>query len=228
MIPKSIAIIPDGNRRLARRLGRDPWKGHEWGVRKLYRVLEWCREAGIQRVTFYALSLENLRRRPKQELQFLFALARSELDAILSDRAHFIHRNKVRLTFFGCLHLLPRDLREKIGQVAEATRKYRHYRAHIALAYGGRQEILDAATRLAQARERATEQSFRKHLQTNGAGDPDLIIRTGGEQRLSNFLLFQSAYSELAFLKTSWPALTRRQFLRAIQNFSLRERRFGK
>ncbi len=226
MIPESVAIIPDGNRRLAKRLMKEPWKGHEMGVGKLYDVVEWCMELGITHTTIYALSLENLEKRPKAELEYLFLLARKELDSVLDDTSHMVHRKRARMKFFGRLDLLPSDIQEKIRSVSELTHDYDKHTMNIAMAYGGRQEILDAVKKLS-GRE-VTEDSFRKALFTNGSRDPDLIIRTGGERRLSNFLTFQGVYSELAFLDTFWPELTKEEFTRVIWEFSERERRFGK
>jgi len=233
MIPKSLGIIPDGNRRLARRLMKEPWKGHEMGISKLYKVLDWCSEIGIRNISFYSLSLENLNTRPKEELDFLFMLAEKELGSILTDKSHFVHRNNTRMLFFGRIDLLPEDLQEKIKQVSEATKNYKGHTLSIAIAYGGRQEIIEAAKRTAKKLNSGeiseiNEKSFSQNLYTNGFGDPDLIIRTGGEKRLSNFLLFQSAYSELAFIDSFWPELTKEEFSRIISDFSQRERRFGK
>lgn len=226
-----LAFIPDGNRRLAKRLLEQPWKGHEWGVEKFYTVFDWCREIGIRTVTFYALSLENLQKRPADELRFLFLLAKKELERILTDQGHQVHRHKIRVNIFGQLQLLPADLQEAIRSVMRQTKGYRDYVMNIAMAYGGRQEIVEAASRVAvrvAAGELAQvdEQAFREGLST-GAGDPDLIIRTGGERRLSNFLPFQSVYSELAFVDTFWPELTKEEFVGILDDFAQRERRFG-
>ena len=233
MLPKTIGIIPDGNRRLAKRLLKEPWKGHELGVGKLYTVLDWCREAGVSTVTFYALSLENIQKRPKEELEFLYHLIRKELDAILTDPEHRVHKGQAKLIFFGHLNLLPEDIQKKIQQVMERTKNHTGSVVNFAMAYGGRQEILQAAQALAdQVRtgqiQGITEESFRKQLQTNGYEDPELILRTGGEKRLSNFLPFQSAYAELAFIDTLWPDLTKEEFLKVLDDFSNRDRRFGK
>lgn len=233
MIPKSVGIIPDGNRRLATRLLEKPWKGHEWGMGKLYKVLDWCKELGIKTITFYALSLENLEKRPKAELDFLFLIAGKELEAILTDKNHFVHKNKAKVTFFGRLDLLPQDLQEKIKQTTDRTKKYKNYTVNFAMAYGGRQEIIDATKQIAEKLKRGEIQTidetiFRQHIWTNGFEDPELIIRTGGEKRLSNFLPFQSVYSELAFIDSLWPELTKEEFLKIIKDFSERERRFGK
>ncbi len=234
-IPYHVSVIPDGNRRCARRLMKRPWKGHEWGVEKIENVLDWCKGLGIKALTLYALSLENLDKRPKRELNFLFSLARKWIREQVFDRGSKIHRNGIRVSFFGRIDLLPDELQRDIRRSMELTRDHDKFHLNIAIAYGGRQEILDACRKIGRSIEEGRlmpreidETVLRHNLQTNGDPDPDLIIRTGRERRISNFLLFQSAYSELAFLDCLWPELTKREFLRAIRDFSGRERRFGR
>ncbi len=234
-IPRHLSIIPDGNRRCAKRLMKQPWKGHEWGADKLRDVLEWCRELGIKTVTVYSLSLENFEKRPKHELDFLLKLARKEISEMVDNPGSFVHRNRIKLTFFGNLEKLPEGLRRDIARAEEATRPYSGHNLNIAIAYGGRQEIVDASRRIglqiAQGNlvpDEINEMVLRQNLQTNGNPDPDLIIRTGGEQRLSNFLLFQSAYSELKFTDILWPDITKKEFTSIIRDYSQRQRRFGK
>ena len=233
-IPESVGIIPDGNRRCAKRLMKQPSKGHEWGVEKLRKILDWCSEAGIKSVTFYSLSLENLDKRPRNEIDFLFNLARHEISAMIDKPDSLVHKNKVRLTFFGNLDRLPKKLMADIKHAEEATRKYSGSRLNIAIAYGGRQELVNAsrniALQISQGKltpDQVNEIVLRQNLQTNGSPDPDLIIRTGGEQRISNFLIFQAAYSELAFTDTFWPDLKKDEFMKIIQDYSRRQRRFG-
>jgi tritrans,polycis-undecaprenyl-diphosphate synthase [geranylgeranyl-diphosphate specific] len=234
-IPSHVGIIPDGNRRCAKRLMKQPWKGHEWGAGKLRKVLDWCSELGISAVTVYSLSLENFEKRPKKELDFLFTLASKEISDMVDRPDSLVHRNRIRLTFFGNLEKLPENLRRDIARATEATKSYSGFSLNIAMAYGGRQELVSAsreiALRIAQGRldpDEVNELVLRQNLQTNGNPDPDLIVRTGGEKRLSNFLLFQSAYSELAFTDTLWPDITRKEFMSIIRDYSTRQRRFGK
>jgi tritrans,polycis-undecaprenyl-diphosphate synthase [geranylgeranyl-diphosphate specific] len=234
-VPEHLGIVPDGNRRFAKRLLENPGKGHEWGMKKVERIMGWCRELGIKNVTLYMLSLENLDKRPKMELEFLFSLARNELDDVISNPRHWVHETRTRLTFMGQLDRLPEDLQARIEKVRDATKSYRKYTLNLAIAYGGRQEIVDAARKLASdvlkgriSPEKIDEKAFRSSLFTSSMPDPDLIIRTGGENRISNFLTFQSTYSELVFLDTLWPELERDEFLKSIRDFSERERRFGK
>ena len=230
-VPKSIAIIPDGNRRFAKRLMLRPWKGHEWGAKKVEEVFGWCRELGVRNITFYTLSLENLNSRPKSELDHLMGIAKAELDDVIKNKGNFVHKNKVKVYFFGELQKLPKDLQDTISKVQKMTEKYSDYRINYAVAYGGRQELVGACRKLAAEcpdPNMITEQMLRHSLQTNGSLDPDLIIRTGGEKRISNFLLFQSAYSELSFIDSFWPELTKEQFMATISDYSQRKRRFGK
>jgi tritrans,polycis-undecaprenyl-diphosphate synthase [geranylgeranyl-diphosphate specific] len=234
-IPNHVGLIPDGNRRCAKRLMKQPWKGHEWGVEKLRDVLDWCSELGIKSVTIYSLSLENLEKRPKRELTFLFELARKEISDMIDKPNSLVQKKRIMLNFFGELDKLPDNLRYDIARAEEATKSYTGFNLNIALAYGGRQEIVDASRKIslkiAQGQltpDEVNEMVLRQNLQTNGNPDPDLIIRTGGEQRISNFLLFQSAYSELKFTDTFWPDLTKKEFFSIIDNYSRRQRRFGK
>ena len=230
-IPRSLAIIPDGNRRCAKRLMLQPWKGHEWGAKKLEEVFGWCKELGIKDLTFYTLSLENLKSRPKAELDHLMRIALEEFRNVNTNNDHFVHKDKVKLYFFGELEKLPKAVQKEMMKAQEMTKSYSKFRINYAVAYGGRQEIVGACRKLAaEADDPASisEEMVRHSLQTNGSLDPDLIIRTGGEKRLSNFLLFQSAYSELAFLDSLWPDLKKEEFVAAIEDFSSRKRRFGK
>lgn len=233
-IPAHIGIIPDGNRRCAKRLMKQPWKGHEWGAGKLRKVLDWCSELGIRAVTVYALSLENMQKRPRHELDFLIELAKKEISDIVREGG-LAHERGIRMTFFGRLDKLPHDLRDVINDATRQTEQHSSYTLNIAMAYGGRQELVSAsrniAFKISQGRltpDDVDELVLRQNLQTNGNPDPDLIIRTGGEQRLSNFLLFQAAYSELAFTDTFWPDMEKKEFMSIIQNYSSRQRRFGK
>jgi len=225
-----LALIPDGNRRLAKRLMENPWKGYEWGVEKLYKVMEWCNEMKIKIVTFYALSLENLEKRPSEEINFLLLLAKKEFKDIIENTDHFIHKNKIRMNFFGNLGRLPEDIQDKIKKITEITKNYGGFTINFAMAYGGRQEIINAARSLHRKMQNneikdIDEDSFRQTLSTSS--EPDLIIRTGGEKRLSNFLPFQSVYSELAFVDTFWPEFSKEEFSKVIEDFSHRHRRFG-
>jgi tritrans,polycis-undecaprenyl-diphosphate synthase [geranylgeranyl-diphosphate specific] len=233
--PRHLAVIPDGNRRCAKRLLKRPWKGHEWGATKVKKVFEWGSKLGVKTITFYALSLENMEKRPKREIDYLFRLAGKEVSDMIENRDNFVHKNQIRVSFFGNLHLLPKDLQDKMDKAMDITRNYRKFAINFAIAYGGRQEITEACRRIATGVQAgkltpsAIDEMVIKHnLQTNGYGDPDLVIRTGGEKRLSNFLLFQSAYSELAFVDALWPDFSEKEFVQVIKDYQNRDRRFGK
>lgn len=232
--PFHIAIIPDGNRRFAKRLMKKPWKGHEWGTEKLKKVLDWCRGTGVKMVTFYSLSLENIEKRPKREINFLYDISRKEMKDIIENDNNFIHEHKARIKCFGRLEVLPQDIRELIKGMEERTKDYDNYHLNLALAYGGKQEIIDAVKKMADeaskgdlSPEMITEEYLEDNLYTKEIPDPDMIIRTGGEKRLSNFLPIQSAYSELFFINTLWPELSEKEFSDALEEYAKRKRRFG-
>lgn len=184
-------------------------------------------------MTVYALSIENFDKRPKREVNYLLSLARKEIKDAIKNKNHFIHKDKVKMTFFGKLEVLPKDLQKEMKTLMKQTENYPDYVINVAVAYGGRQEILDACRNIAKEVEKGklkaseiNESVIKRNLYTNGYADPDLIIRTS-EQRLSGFLLWQTAYSEFAFIDTLWPDLTKKQFFQAINNYSKRERRLG-
>ncbi len=231
--PNHIGIIPDGNRRWARKRGLNPIFGHLYGYEKLKEVLKWIWELGIKYVTIYAMSSENCMYRPPHEKENLFNLARRGLKEILEMRD--IHEKKVRVRVFGKLDLVPPDIIALAKKAEKATSKYNNFYLNIALCYGGRQEIIDAVRKIIRkaikgeiSEEEISEETFNKFLYTNGCPDPDLIIRTSGEERISNFLLWQSAYSELYFCEAYWPDFRKIDFWRAIRSYQLRQRRFGR
>lgn len=233
-MPQSVGIIMDGNRRFAKELMKEPWKGHEYGVGKAREALEWAHELGIKYLTIYSLSLENLKSRPKMELKKILEYFDREIDIFFSGD-HVVHRTGTKVRFIGRTRLLPKKLQEKMKKLEEATRDYKNHVLNIAVAYGGQQEIIDAcrdiSLKVAEGLlrpEQIDESLFRESLYTNGFRYPDLIIRTGGERRLSNFLLWQAAYSELAFTDIRWPEITKEDFSRIIRDYQKRERRFGK
>ncbi|MEM2128046.1 MAG: polyprenyl diphosphate synthase [Candidatus Methanomethylicaceae archaeon] len=231
-MPDHVGLILDGNRRWAIEVGLTSEKGHEYGFKKLKEVLNWCWELGIHVVTIYALSTENLQR-DKREVENLLRLAKKGFSEVLNSPE--IHRYKVRVKAIGRLDLLDEDLRQLITQVEKVTEGYKDNKIYVAIAYGGRMEIVDAAKRIISSvlsgelrMEDIDESTFAKYLYTSGDKDPDLIIRTSGEERLSGFLLWQSAYSEFYFMDVYWPALRKIDLLRAIRTYQRRDRRFGK
>lgn len=235
-IPRHVGIILDGNRRWARAQGhRDPVEGYRVGAEKLDEVLAWCDELGIPAVTLWACSTENLARAP-EEVRGLLAVVEAKLDAIATDPD--IRRRRVRVRTVGKLELLPDSTLAAARRAEVATAGHTGPVLTFALAYGGRQEIADAVRRLIVDRakqgvsteeiaEAVTQEEIARYLYAADLPDPDLIIRTSGEVRLSGFLLWQSAYSEFYFCDVCWPAFRKIDFLRAIRSYQQRERRFG-
>lgn len=231
-IPKHVAVIMDGNRRFARELGLKPEAGYQLGKSKIEELLEWCFELGIPNLTIYAFSTENFKRN-EEEVKMLMDLCRKELDRAKNDSR--IHKNKVRIRVIGNLDCLPEDIARSAREIMEETKDYNKYSLNIALAYGGREEIIQAVKKIAKdfkngkiRLEDINETTISKYLYTNGIPDPDIILRTSGEERISNFLLWQLAYSELYFSDVYWPAFQKRDFLEAIATVQRRNRRFGK
>jgi tritrans,polycis-undecaprenyl-diphosphate synthase [geranylgeranyl-diphosphate specific] len=221
--PEHIAIILDGNRRWASGLSFNPWVGHHYGAEKTEDLLDWCMDLGVKSVTLYAFSTENFLR-SSREVDEIMRIVEEKLGELLT--AERIHKDKVRVKVIGRPDLLPESLQEMIEQIEEATKDYDEHFLNLALAYGGRAEIVDAARKIAQ---KVRSGRLERHLYTAHMPqqDPDLIIRTSGEERLSGFLLWQSAYSELCFLDVYWPAFRRIDLLRAIRTYQMRKRRFG-
>jgi short-chain Z-isoprenyl diphosphate synthase len=233
--PQHVGIILDGNRRWARAQGRDPVDAYRAGAAKLDEVLAWCVGLGIPAVTLWACSTENLARAP-EELQGLLSVVEAKLRTVAGDPR--IHRRRVRVRAVGKLELLPDTTLAAIRHAEEATAGYADTVLTFALAYGGRQEIVDAVRRLVGDRakqgatadelvEAVTQEEIARYLYAPDLPDPDLIIRTSGEVRLSGFLLWQSAYSEFYFCDVYWPAFRKIDFLRAIRSYQQRDRRFG-
>jgi tritrans,polycis-undecaprenyl-diphosphate synthase [geranylgeranyl-diphosphate specific] len=230
-VPNHLAIIMDGNRRFAQSMGLAVKDGHEKGRDTLEELLNWCLELNIRILTVYALSTENLSR-PPEELDALMDLFDRSLRQIAVDER--VHRNQIRVRVIGNRGLLPAHLREAVDVAETATAGYSKYRYNVALGYGGRDEIVQAIRALAREvrdghldPDAIDSDSVSRHLYTADLPDPDLVFRTSGEERISNFLLWQSAYSELYFSEVMWPGLTRLEFLRAIRAFQLRRRRYG-
>ncbi len=231
-LPEHIGVIMDGNRRLARKLGAKPWTGHRLGARKLEEFLEWCIQLGIKTVTTYAFSTENFSR-PREEVERLFDIFEEYFYKIASDDR--IHRNRVRIKAIGKVERFPERVRRAIRHAEMRTKEYDNLLLNVAVAYGGRQEIVDAFRKMGEKIERGemratdiTEEEVSRHLYTTGIPDPDLIIRTSGEERISGFLLWQSAYSELYFCESYWPGFRKIDFLRALRTYQQRQRRFGR
>jgi len=231
--PEHVAIILDGNRRWASGRSLNPSIGHHYGAEKIEDLLRWCLDSDVKSVTLYAFSTENFQR-PPEEVEEIMQIVEEKLCEVLKDES--IHKHKVRVKAIGRLGLLPKGLQEMIRQVEESTKDYDERFLNVALAYGGRAEIVDATRKIAQEVESGdltpkdiNEQLFERYLYTSHMSkqDPDLIIRTSGEERLSGFLLWQCAYSELFFLDINWPDFRRIDLLRAVRTYQRRKRRFG-
>ncbi len=231
-MPKHVAIIMDGNRRYTRVQGNmEVTRGHELGVVTLEKVLDWSIDLGIEIVTAYAFSTENFNRSEK-EVKGLMDLFVKNFKRIVNHEK--IHRNKVRVKVVGRIDLLPDDVREAIKEAEDATKDYHDRLFNLAIGYDGRLEIVDAVKKIYQKIEAGElsiddvdEKLINDNLYTEGLADPNLIIRTSGEERLSGFLLWQSSYSELYFCDSLWPELRKIDYLRAIRDYQARDRRFG-
>ena len=231
-LPNHVAIIMDGNRRWARKLEKPPWYGHFFGSQKLEEILEWCRELGIRTLTVYAFSTENFRRTP-EEVNALMNLFEQKFKELVEDER--VHKYGIRVNVLGRKELLPENVRKAAEEAERATRKYTNYTLNIALAYGGRSEIADAVKDIVRdvqegriRVEDIDEELIKRYLYYPNMPDPDIVIRTGGEERISNFLLYQIAYSELFFVDVYFPEFRKIDFLRIIREYQKRQRRFGR
>ena len=230
LLPQHVAVIMDGNGRWAKRQGLPRIMGHKRGVDALKDLLRCCQDWGIQALTAYAFSTENWKR-PLEEVDFLMTLFQRVLRQELRDMVE----ENVQIKFVGNLQALPRSLQQEISRSMEATKDNGGIRFSVATNYGGRQEILQACQAIAKQVQQGllqpdeiNEQVFESHLYTAGITDPDLLIRTSGEMRLSNFLLWQMAYGEIYITDALWPDFDRAEFHRALCAYQQRERRFGK
>lgn len=229
-IPRHVGIILDGNRRWAKAEGNRPEDGHRAGADKITEVLQWCDEAGVKVVTLWLLSIENLQRRSGEEL--------AQLEQIISQTVlNLCQSGHYHLRVLGNLTALSADFRRCLTQADESGPQTAMV-VNVAVGYGGRQEILDAVKSLLRERAQSGQsledlaesislEDITDHLYTKGQPDPDLVIRTSGEQRLSGFLLWQSAHSEYYFCETYWPDFRKIDFLRALRDYASRERRLG-
>ena len=233
-MPRHIGVILDGNRRWALEKNLRLIEGHKRGASTSIEFLDWCLSLGIRTVTVYAFSAENFRRQ-ENEVEDILSVIEKQVRELESDRR--IHEKKVRVKAIGRLDCLPHNLRSVLQRVEDVTREYTAHYLNIAIAYGGRAEIVDAAKKIAEDVERRKisvdhidEDLFMQYLYTAHLPNPypDLIIRTSGEERLSGFLLWQSAYSELCFIDVWWPDFRKIDLLRAIRTYQKRLRRFGR
>ncbi|WP_234320324.1 isoprenyl transferase [Streptomyces sp. SBT349] len=228
--PKHIGVILDGNRRWAKAAGSTTAEGHEAGAAKIQELLGWCAETEVEVVTLWMLSTDNLSRAPR-ELTPLLAIVESAVRDLAGD-------GRWRVNHVGALDGLPERTRTVLRDAEELTRSHTGILVNVAIGYGGRQEITDAVRSLlakcaaeGQTLEQVAEslgvEDISEHLYTRGQPDPDLVIRTSGEQRLSGFMLWQSAHSEYYFCEVFWPAFRKVDFLRALRDYAVRHRRYG-
>jgi undecaprenyl diphosphate synthase len=224
-VPKHVAIIMDGNGRWATERGLPRVSGHRAGTENLREVIEASAEFGIQYLTIYAFSTENWKR-PQEEIQGLMRIFRTMLDRELMN----LHENGVQLRHFGRLDRIDKALKEKVQEAIELTKDNQTLILNIAFNYGGRDEIIQAIKGLmldGHTAEEVTEELFGQYLYSANCPDPDLIIRTSGEYRCSNFLIWQGAYSEWYFTPTYWPDFGRENLYEALVSYNQRERRYG-
>ena len=228
-LPRHVAIIMDGNGRWAKAKGLPRVMGHRAGIKSVRAVAEAAREAGVEVLTLYAFSVENWKR-SAQEVSMLMKL----LNEYLRRELPSLMKNEIRLNVIGDIEGLPKDVQRNVRQVMQKTGSNRKMVLNLALNYGGRAEILQAVKRISSEvksgaldSETLDEATFARFLYTDGQPDPDLLIRTSGEQRISNFLLWQISYAELYLTPTRWPDFGKADFLRALEAYRQRERRFG-
>jgi len=233
-MPEHVGIILDGNRRWAWQRALTPYDGHYIGAKVGEEVLNWCLEFGIRTLTLYTFSTENFAR-SSQEVNAVLKIVEEEARKLGKDKR--LHTHGVRVKALGRIDLLPESLREVLVQLENETRHYDGHFLNVAIAYTGRAEIVDATKKIVEdvnqghlSLQQIDEDVFRKYLYTAHLPNPnpDLVIRTSGEERLSGFLLWQSAYSELVFVDVYWPEFRRIDFLRAIRLYQMRHRRFGR
>ncbi|MGI0055451.1 MAG: polyprenyl diphosphate synthase [Thermoplasmata archaeon] len=230
-VPRHLAIIMDGNRRFAQDHHLLIPEGHLQGRKKLEDLLDWCLEVNIRVLTVFALSTENLQRSSDEVRTLMDLFERSFQEVAVDER---VHRHQIRVRALGRRELLPDRVRAAIDLAESATSGYSSYHCNIAIAYGGRDEIVQAIRRIAEevrdGRLRPDQidgERVSQYLYTADQPDPDLVLRTSGEERVSNFLLWQSAYSELYFSDVMWPGLSHFEFLRALRAYQTRRRRYG-
>jgi len=232
--PNHIAIILDGNRRFAKRLMMKPWMGHEWGEKKVEKLLDWCADLGINELTLYAFSVENFHR-PKKEFDYILKLFGQAFTRLKTDKRLQEKGKKlgIRIRFLGRIGMFPKSIQAMMQEIMDKTKKNRGMTVNFCMAYGGRHEITDAAKKMALdvqkgklAAKDVNDDTLKHYLYM--ADEPDIIIRTGGEQRLSGFLLYQSSYSELFFLGKLWPEFEKEDLVQILEEYKHRKRRFGR
>ncbi|MFH1450781.1 MAG: polyprenyl diphosphate synthase [archaeon] len=223
--PNHVAVIPDGCRRWAKEKGMLPWEGHKRGIEVIEEIMPWFVETyPTKYMTGYGLSIENFNR-AKDQLEALSLLYSKHLKRVSTDPR--THENEARIQVIGRVDLLPRRVQDAIKEAEEATKHYDKHVYNLALAYSGRMEIIDAVNKIKENGGEISEENISKNLYNPAAPEPDLLIRTS-EKRVSNFLLWQGAYTELYFLDKYWPDITKEDIAAAMEDFAERQRRYGK
>ncbi|MBI4163105.1 MAG: di-trans,poly-cis-decaprenylcistransferase [Candidatus Aenigmarchaeota archaeon] len=221
-----IAIIPDGNRRFAKKMNIPITKSYAMGVDKIIEVMEWSKDLGVKMMTSWGFSTENFKR-SALERRLLFRLFEGKIKEFLENGR--FKKEQLKVKIIGDINKFPKSLINAIHNLESETEKYNEFQLNLALNYGGRQEIIEACNRiLASGIKNIKTEDFSKFLFTKNLPDPDIILRTSGEQRMSGFLPWQSAYSEFVFLKPLWPELQKEEFVTAINEYDSRQRRFGR
>ncbi len=227
---KHIGIILDGNRRFSKKIMKAPWKGHEYGAKKLKNLVEWCKELDIKELTLYAFSMQNFNR-PKEEFDHLMRIFKENFEKLKDDKK--IDEYGIKIRVIGRIHLFPKDVYEAMKHIMEKTKNNSNYIINFAMAYGGQEEIIDAIKKIGRkidSGELKTEDINKEIVNKNlyMSDQPDFIIRTGGDHRTSNFLIWQSWYSEWFFLEKTWPEFEKGDLVECLECFNNRERRFGR
>ena len=223
-IPEHVAIIMDGNGRWAKRRGLPRVFGHREGAKRVEEVIEFARDVGIKWLTVFAFSTENWGR-PKEEVEAIMSL----LVEYINKKVPELIKRDIRLRFMGRIHELPEMIRKSVEEGEEATKECNSMNFVVALNYSGKAEIIDAVNKaIKSGKQNITEEDFRQFLYIPEMPEPDLLIRTSGEERISNFMLWQTAYTEFYFTETLWPDFDSEEFLKALYEYQSRERRFGK
>ena len=224
-----ISIILDGNRRYARKKGLRPWKGHEFGVKKMEKLLNWCQELGIKELTLYSFSVDNFKR-SNVEKKVLFNLFKEGIKRL--ERDERLGKYGIRVRFFGRLSLFPKEVQKEMHKVMEKTKNYDNFKVNFCMAYSGKAEITDALKTIIKKIknnkikiDEVDEKLVSKHLYLNS--NPDILIRPGGEKRISDFLLWQISYAEIFFIDKLWPEFEKEDLINIIEEFKKRGRRFG-
>jgi tritrans,polycis-undecaprenyl-diphosphate synthase [geranylgeranyl-diphosphate specific] len=229
-MPRHIAVVLDGNRRWARKHGLKPWEGHKYGCEKFEKFLDWCLELNIPQISVYVLSTENLNR-SRREVWEILHLMKQQLDKFEKEKASLFDKYEVKVKFCGNLRALPPNLVRIMKRIMKRTEKYSKRVLNLLVAYGGRFELTEVVKKLVETaiktgRIQITQKTIEENLLISG--DVDLVIRTGGMNRLSNLLPWQTTYAEIYVTETLWPDFTRKELMKAIEWFNNVKRNFGR